>query len=69
MKKHAFLREDEFYETRHIGTRAKNDKICEHCGKIIKKGTPHEMAYFVQSEYQSYPLHTECVNSFRESLN
>lgn len=66
-KKHEFLKIDDFYETRSVGTRARSDKHCSHCGKTIVKGTPHEMAHFYP-EFESEALHKECVDPFMESL-
>ena len=67
VEKHEYLMADEFYETRSVGTRARSDKYCEHCGNKIKKGTPHEMAHFYP-EFNSYALHKECVEPFMASL-
>lgn len=66
--KHEYLKRDEYYEARQVGTRAKSDKTCEHCGKKIKMGTPHEMHHFYP-EFNAYPTHKECSEAFIESLN
>lgn len=66
--KHEYLKANEFYETRSVGTRAHSDKGCEHCGGIIKKGTPHDMNYFYP-EFSAYATHKECTQLFIDSLN
>ena len=65
--KHEYLEREYYYESRSVGTRAKSDKICEHCGQIIPKGEPHKMHYFYP-EFNAYPTHDRCCESFMESL-
>lgn len=78
--KHEYLSEDEYYEPRSV-SRGRSDKTCEFCGRVIPKGTPHEMHHFYP-EFDSYPTHTEktantnveyggksCSELFMESLN
>ena len=67
-KKHEYLLEEEYYESRSVGTKAKFDKTCEYCGKNIPKGKPHEMHHFYP-EFYAYPTHLECSEKFKESLN
>lgn len=67
-KKHEYLTKKEFYETRSVGTRARSDKRCEHCGKTIPQGTPHDLHHFYP-EFTSYPTHKDCTKPFLESLN
>lgn len=64
---HEFLRAADYYESRSVGTRARSDKRCEHCGEMIPKGTPHLTHHFYP-EFESYPTHTECDFAFRSSL-
>lgn len=66
--KHEYLESENFYEWRSVGTRAKSDKTCEHCGQAIYKDTPHKMAHFYP-EFYSYPVHEECTDNFLKSLN
>ena len=66
--KHEYLKEEDYYESRSVGTKARSDKTCEHCGKTIKQGTPHEMHHFYP-EFASYATHKECVEAFKKSLN
>lgn len=65
--KHEFLQKDMYYEARGVGTGARSDKWCEHCGKIIKKGTPHQMHHFYP-EFQAFPTHNKCSEAFIKSL-
>lgn len=67
ISKHEYLKKEDFYETRSVN-KGRTDKICDHCGKIIKKGTPHKMAHFYP-EFESYALHEKCVEGFIKSLN
>jgi len=66
-KKHEYLTKEDYYESRDVGTRARSDKWCEHCGKIIPQGTPHEMHHFYP-EFDAYPTHKKCSEPFKESL-
>lgn len=81
--KHEYLLKEDYYEMKPVGTRAKSDKYCEHCGEVIKKGTPHEMHHFYP-EFNAYPTHNRnngfngdripddqksCSELFIESLN
>ena len=66
-KKHEYLKRKDFYETKHVGTRAKRDKDCDHCGEIIPKGEPHDVHHFYP-EFFSYPTHKSCSEPFKESL-
>lgn len=68
MKKHEYLSKENYYESREVGTRAKSDKWCEHCGKKIPQGTPHEMHHFYP-EFNAYATHKKCSEKFKESLN
>ena len=81
MKKHEYLKEEDYYESRSVG-KGRTDKTCEHCGKTIPKGSPHEVHHFYP-EFESYPTHTmdpitgdslkpgekSCSELFEESLN
>lgn len=64
---HEFLKEEDYYENRPVGNRGKSDKYCEHCQKIILKGTPHDVHYFYP-EFNAYPTHKKCSDKFKESL-
>ena len=64
---HEYLLAENYYESKSIGSKAKSNKICEHCIKIIKKGTPHYMCHFYP-EFHAYPVHKECKILFIESL-
>ncbi len=68
MKKHEYLKQEDYYETRSIGTKARSSKTCEHCGKNIPKGNPHDTHHFYP-EFDAYPTHKSCSKSFIESLN
>lgn len=68
IKKHNFLERENFYESKSIGTKARSDKRCEHCGQVILKGTPHLMMHFYP-EFDAYPIHKECEDEFMKSLN
>ena len=67
MKQHEYLQAENYYESKSVGTGARSSKTCEHCGKTINKGTPHEMHHFYP-EFQSYATHKECSTPFIESL-
>lgn len=77
------LNKDEYYEARHIGTKARTDKTCSYCGGNIPKGQSHDMHHFYP-EFYAYPTHDKehsfngdktpegqksCSESFIESLN
>ena len=66
-KKHEYLKYEDHYETRDVGTKARSSKRCEHCGLEIPKGTPHTMHHFYP-EFDSYPVHKECNDAFMASL-
>lgn len=66
-KKHEYLEKRNYYESRNVGTKARSDKWCEHCGEIIKKGTPHVMHHFYP-EFYAYATHKECSQKFYDSL-
>jgi len=61
------LSHDDFYETRGVGTKARSDKQCFTCGKLIKMGTPHDMHHFYP-EFVAYPTHKECTDEFMGNL-
>lgn len=67
IKKHEYLTDEDYYESRSVGTKARSDKQCTHCGKIIPKGEPHEMHHFYP-EFTAYPTHKDCINDFMKSL-
>ncbi len=62
-----YLKEEDFYELNSVGTKARSNKTCCSCGKLIPMGIPHKVAKFYP-EYSSYPLHEECVEDFKETL-
>ena len=66
-KKHEYLKEEDYYETRSIGTKARTDKTCEHCGENIPKGEPHETHKFYP-EFSVYATHINCTEDFKKSL-
>jgi hypothetical protein len=68
MSKHEYLKKEDYYENKSVGTGGKKDKICNHCYEKILKGTPHDVHHFYP-EFQSYPTHKECTKAFMESLN
>ena len=49
---------EEYYESRSVGTKARSDKTCVQCGKIIPKGTPHVMHHFYP-EFEAYATQTQ----------
>lgn len=67
IKKHEYLKEENYYESRSIGTKAKSSKTCEYCGKSIPKGTPHDQHHFYP-EFNAYPTHKKCSEDFKKSL-
>lgn len=66
--KHEYLKSENYYESRSVGTKAHSSKTCEYCGKNIPKGEPHEVHHFYP-EFATYPTHTKCVKNFMKSLN
>lgn len=66
--KHEYLKADDYYEARGVGTGARSNKTCEHCGKSIPKGIPHDMHHFYP-EFEAYPTHKKCSTKFINSLN
>lgn len=85
VKKHEYLKEDMYYESHSVGTKARSDKTCEHCGKSINKGVPHmnHKFYGEDGDWPTYPTHLtnpvhgdrpkpgekSCSELFIESLN
>ena len=67
VEKHEYLKEEDYYESRSIGTKARSNKTCDYCGKSIKMGTPHDMHHFYP-EFYAYPTHKECSEKFIKSL-
>lgn len=67
-EKHECLKKEDYYETRGVGTKARSDKWCEHCGKVIPKGEPHDMNHFYP-EFEAFATHIGCTKEFLESLN
>jgi len=65
--KHEYLKEEDYYECRGVGTGARSNKVCEHCHDDIIKGTPHDMHYFYP-EFTAYATHKECSEAFKKSL-
>lgn len=68
IKKHEYLLKEEFYEFQSIGTRARSDKYCGHCGGKIPKGEPHVMSKFYP-EFDGPAIHNDCKEDFLQSLN
>jgi hypothetical protein len=68
IEKHEYLMQEDYYEARYVGNRAKSDKWCEHCGKKIEQGTPHTMHHFYP-EFYAYATCNDCCVPFKESLN
>ena len=68
IEKHEHLLEEDYYESRSVGTKARSDKNCEFCGEKILKGVPHEMHHFYP-EFYAYPTHKECSEAFMLTLN
>lgn len=66
--KHEYLKKEDYYENKAVGTRGKKIKLCNHCGEKIEPGIPHDVHHFYP-EFQSYPTHKECTKEFMESLN
>lgn len=64
---HEYLKSEDYYENRPVGTGARSSKTCEHCGKTISKGTPHDVHKFYP-EFNSYPTHKKCTKDFIASL-
>lgn len=67
IEQHEYLLKEDYYELRGVGTRAKSDKDCEHCGEIIPKGEPHDNHHFYP-EFNCYPTHKNCSEAFIKSL-
>jgi hypothetical protein len=65
-QKHEYLKEEDYYEARSVGS-GRSDKTCEHCGGTIKKGTPHLMHHFYP-EFTAYATHEGCADDFKASL-
>ena len=58
MNKHEYLRKENYYQSNLVGTKARCDKHCEYCGRIIPKGQPHESHKFYDSgDWPTYPTH------------
>jgi len=68
MPKHEYLTKEEFYETNNVGTKARGDKQCEHCGELIPKGEPHHVHIFYP-EFSAFATHSRCSAKFLASLN
>lgn len=68
VEKHEYLERENYYETKGVGTKARSNKTCNHCGETIPMGEPHDVHYFYP-EFASYPTHTKCTDDFMESLN
>lgn len=68
IEKHEFLKREDYYESRSVGTKARSNKTCEHCNKSIPKGTPHDMHHFYP-EFEAWATHKKCSKPFIESLN
>lgn len=66
--KHEYLKNEDYYESRSVGTGAKSSKTCEHCGGNIPKGEPHDMHHFYP-EFTAYSVHKKCYDKFKKSLN
>jgi hypothetical protein len=66
--KHEYLKREDYYENRPVGTGGRKDKWCSHCGGPIDKGIPHDVHHFYP-EFTAYPTHTECTEAFKKSLN
>lgn len=65
--KHEYLRAEEYYESRGVGTGARSNKTCEHCGDNITKGQPHDMHHFYP-DFNAYATHKRCSDPFIKSL-
>jgi len=66
--KHEYLKSEDYYEARSVGTKARSSKTCEHCGRNIPKGKPHDMHHFYP-EFHAYATHLKCSQPFIKSLN
>ena len=66
-KKHEYLTQENYYESRSVGTKARTNKTCDHCGKDIPKGEPHDMHHFYP-EFNAVPTHKNCSEGFKNSL-
>lgn len=84
MKKHEYLREEDYYECNSIGTKSRTDKTCEQCGGKIPKGQPHDThKFYGDGDWPTYATHKmnpitgdnvtagtrTCSELFIESLN
>lgn len=65
--KHEYLRADEYYEERSVGTKA-GAWTCEHCGNVISAGVPHANHKFYP-DFTTYRTHHACTEAFKKSLN
>ena len=66
--KHEYLNKEDYYDTISVGTKARTDKTCEHCGENIPKGEPHEVSTFYP-EFSRFATHIKYTEAFKESLN
>ena len=64
--KHEYLEAENYYENRPVKS-GRSTKTCEHCGKSISMGTPHDVHHFYP-EFYSYPTHKSCSSAFINSL-
>lgn len=67
IKKHEWLRLEDYYESRSTGTKARTNKTCVCCGGSIPKGTPHDMHHFYP-EFYAVAVHKNCHDDFMKSL-
>ena len=64
---HEHLLEEDYYENNPVGNRARSSYSCEHCGKTIPKGEPHDNHKFYP-EFNGYRTHKKCSKAFKTSL-
>lgn len=83
--KHGYLRREMYYKSGSVGTGGRKDKTCEHCGKLIPKGQPHDTyKFYGAGRWPTYATHNKdngyhgdkipegtksCSELFKESLN
>jgi len=66
---HEHLQEEMYYEQHSVGTGARSNYSCEHCGKNIPKGEPHaNHKFYGDGDWPSYRTHHKCSDKFKKSL-
>lgn len=64
---YSYLKKEDYYESKSIGTKARSNKVCVHCNTVIPQGEPHQMHHFYP-EFDAYATHTRCTDDFIAKL-